>query len=142
MRHVYRQAQKVITYVPQESDDIEPLNKLIRIIIRAGAHCRKVIESGPVCGQQEAVEDPERGQDEKHEQHQGHAAATSVAPRIEFKMLYLNPAANCIEDYHMPEDDPVWVPWKSSSPHPTSCEFGSYRSLLWPRISTSTVEIP
>ncbi|KAF2629576.1 HET-domain-containing protein [Macroventuria anomochaeta] len=115
MRRVYKQARRVIAYVPQEPEDIETFNELVGKILQAYAQCRKAIDSGAGRGQQEDTDGLEVGQEAKLEQHgqQEDGASVSDASGLKVKMLPLKPTGTCIEDYDMPpEDDPAWFAWR------------------------------
>jgi hypothetical protein len=113
MRRVYRQAQKVIAYVPQTREDTESLNILIRKILRADMQCRKVIDSGAILEQQNSVEGSDVHEQDKREQVQERSASTPDAPGVQIQMLPLKPTGTCIEDYDVPaEEDPAWGAWR------------------------------
>lgn len=115
MRRVYRQAQKVIAYVPQEPEDVEPFSELLGKVLRAHVRCRKVIDSGPGRKHQEAIDgsrDDHEAQTEQQQQRRSLALDTDVHRR-ELKKLPLKPTGTCIEDHDVPpEDDSIWIAWR------------------------------
>jgi hypothetical protein len=115
MRRVYRQAQKVIAYVPQKQEDVEPFSELLGKILRAHAQCRKVIDLGPGRKYQEAIDDSkdDHKAHTEQQQRQGYRASDTDVHRLELKKLPLKPTGTCIEDHDLPpEDDSIWITWR------------------------------
>ncbi|KAJ4353241.1 uncharacterized protein N0V89_004968 [Didymosphaeria variabile] len=99
MRRIYRQAHRVLAYVPQTEDDKNNLNRLVSLILRADRKCREAIESGPI---------PQEEPNEKDA-----ISSFSIGPNVEFHVMPLKNRGACLEDYDLPaEDDPIWGAWR------------------------------
>jgi hypothetical protein len=103
MRRVYRQAQKVIAYLPQVKEDSESFIELVNKIVEAYGKCKQVIDSGDI---------PIQRSDEDEENAEN---VTSIpeGPDALVRVIRIKPSGTCIEDHGIPGlYDPVWGSWR------------------------------
>lgn len=108
MRRVYKQAKKVIAYVPQSPEDVQPFLELAEKIFNAGRQCREAISQKM---ESDSTTDGDDVSQKEEEQTEDDSTYGPIDSKI--RILPLKPTGTCIEDYDVPpEDDAVWFTWR------------------------------